>query len=84
MKKYFVFSFLGGIIFLSPMGANAEDCPSGHFYRMSGRCADAAGHKVYAAPAGAVHRPVKPNKKPQNLRQLAPGIGAPALCSRLP
>jgi hypothetical protein len=32
------------------MNANAQDCLSGHYYRMSGRCADASGHKIYGTP----------------------------------
>jgi hypothetical protein len=60
MKKITImFGLLGGIIFGS-VDANAEDCPSGHYYRMSGRCADAPARK----PAVA-HHPVKPsNQKP--------------------
>ena len=62
------FGLLVIVISTSSMNANAEDCPSGHYYRMSGRCADASGHKVYGAPHAAMaHHPVKhtPNKKPQ-------------------
>ena len=60
------FGLLVIVISTSPMNANAEDCPSGHYYRMSGRCADASGRKVYGAPMA--HHPVKhtPNKKAQN------------------
>jgi len=59
------FGLLVIVISTSSMNANAEDCPSGHYYRMSGRCADASGRKVYGAPMA--HHPVKqtPHKKPQ-------------------
>jgi hypothetical protein len=61
MKKITImFGLLGSIIVFGSVDANAEDCPSGHYYRMSGRCADAPARK----PAVA-HHPVKPsNKKP--------------------
>jgi hypothetical protein len=49
MKRYFVCGFLGGTILLSSISAKAEDCPSGHYYRMSGRCADAAPGTRYTA-----------------------------------
>jgi hypothetical protein len=52
MKRIAVgFGFLvAAIITLTSMSGYAQDCPSGHYYRMSGRCADASGHKVYGTP----------------------------------
>ena len=50
MKRIAVgFGFLVTVIAMTLMNANGQDCPSGHYYRMSGRCADASGHKVYGA-----------------------------------
>ena len=63
MKRIAVgFGFLVTVIAMTLMNANAQDCPSGHYYRMSGRCADASGHKVYGNPK-AVKRTTY--KKPQ-------------------
>jgi hypothetical protein len=39
------------VISASELKANAEDCQSGHYYRMSGRCADPPARK----PAVAAH-----------------------------
>ena len=51
MKRIAVgFGFLVTAMAMTLMNANAQDCPSGHYYRMSGRCADASGHKVYGTP----------------------------------
>jgi hypothetical protein len=41
-----VFGLLG--VAWSVTGANADDCPSGQRYRMSGACADASGHKIHS------------------------------------
>jgi hypothetical protein len=43
----------------SLLDANAQDCPSGHYYRMSGRCADAPVRK----PPVAAHPAKHTNKK---------------------
>ena len=43
---------LVGVIWLISINANAQDCPSGHYYRMSGRCADAPAAKQL--PGGRV------------------------------
>jgi hypothetical protein len=40
-KIIFALGLLGGVIFLSSIEVKADNCPSGHYYRMSGRCADA-------------------------------------------
>ena len=49
MKRIAVgFGFMVTAMAMTLMNANAQDCPSGHYYRMSGRCADASGHKVMA------------------------------------
>ena len=57
-----VFGLLGVVMFWSVTGAKAEDCPSGHYYRMSGRCADApTGKKL---PNGQV---LFPNAQGQNV-----------------
>jgi len=63
MKRIAVgFGFLVAVMATTLTGANAQDCPSGHYYRMSGRCADASGHKVYGT-SKAVKRATY--KKPQ-------------------
>jgi hypothetical protein len=52
-------AMLATVASVSLLNANAQDCPSGHYYRMSGRCADAPARKPVAAA-----RPVKNmNKK---------------------
>jgi hypothetical protein len=64
MKKLMVvMGFLGGVTFLGSMVANADpNCPSGNYYRMSGRCAD-------PPKAAAIQHPAKSKppvqKKPQ-------------------
>jgi hypothetical protein len=62
MKQIIVMlGLLGGVIFLGSINANADpNCPSGQYFRMSGRCADAQGNKRPAV----VQQPVKPNKNP--------------------
>jgi hypothetical protein len=39
-------------ISVSSQSSNAQDCPSGHYYRMSGRCADVPAAKTL--PGGRV------------------------------
>jgi hypothetical protein len=62
-KTTVVFGFLVVVVCWSVTSAKAEDCPSGHYYRMSGRCADApaAGKKL---PNGQV---LFPNAQGQNV-----------------
>jgi hypothetical protein len=63
MKRIAVgFGFMVTAMAMTLMNANAQDCPSGHYYRMSGRCADASGHKVYGHPKTVKHTTYK---KPQ-------------------
>jgi hypothetical protein len=69
MKRITVMlAVLGGGIFFCSVDANAEDCPSGHRYLMSGRCADASGHKI---PQGGQKLPpgyvLFPNAQGQNV-----------------
>jgi hypothetical protein len=66
MKQIIVMlGLLGGVIFLGSMNANADpNCPSGQYFRMSGRCADAQGNKSNAPKPAVVQHPVKPNKNP--------------------
>jgi transcriptional regulator with XRE-family HTH domain len=63
MKKIaIVFGCLVTAMVTTSMNAGARDCPSGHYYRMSGRCADASGHKVY----GTSKTVKRTYKKPQD------------------
>jgi hypothetical protein len=50
---------LSSVISVSLLDAKAQDCPSGHYYRMSGRCADPPPRK----PAVAAHPVKHTNKK---------------------
>jgi hypothetical protein len=60
MRKIAVgLAILVTVISASVLKANAEDCPSGHYYRMSGRCADPPARK----PAVAAHPVKHTNKK---------------------
>jgi hypothetical protein len=49
------FGFLVFAMATTLTSSNAQDCPSGHYYRMSGRCADESGHKVYGAAKAIKH-----------------------------
>jgi hypothetical protein len=60
MRKIAVgLAILVTVISASVLKANAEDCPSGHYHRMSGRCADPPARK----PAVAAHPVKHTNKK---------------------
>jgi hypothetical protein len=52
-------AILASVISVSLLDAKAQDCPSGHYYRMSGRCADPPPRK----PAVAAHPVKHTNKK---------------------
>jgi hypothetical protein len=61
MKKIaIVFGCLVTVLAPTPINAGALDCPSGQYYRMSGRCADASGHKVYGTSKTVKRRYKKP------------------------
>ncbi len=47
MKKITIMlALLSGVVLLGSMNADADDCPSGQRFRMSGACANAFGNKV--------------------------------------
>jgi hypothetical protein len=52
-------AILVSFISVSLVDVKAQDCPSGHYYRMSGRCADPPARK----PAVAAHPVKHTNKK---------------------
>lgn len=47
-KMAVLFALLVIAISVSSKNTSAQDCPSGHYYRMSGRCADAPARKPAA------------------------------------
>jgi hypothetical protein len=57
LKSALVLPLVICAIFANADGARGDDCPSGQYYRMSGRCADANGKKTTAQKPGYVQFP---------------------------
>jgi hypothetical protein len=56
-KALFILVLVSSVVLGSEMPVHADDCPSGQYYRMSGRCADANGMKATGQKPGYIQFP---------------------------